>query len=199
MSICLISSASAEELIELKVAGGISHKSLLFQSGLSRAVVLVHQSGKTAESWRQLATVLADRGVTSLALFSISPDDVAAAVRYLEMKKFEEITLVGASLGGSAITQALAANTFDTVISVVLLAPATGPAMTSAAIKKMIIVAKSDFYKSRAYTSFEEAVKPKILKEYDGTEHGQALLNGFYSQQVLQEIFNFLDIPTGDG
>lgn len=191
--------ASAEEMIELRVSGDLSHKSLLFKSGLSRAAVLVHQSGETYESWRELAVILAEHGVTSLALSSITPDDVLAAVRYLELENYKDILLIGASLGGGAITQALAAHELETVTKVVLLAPSTGPAMTSDAIKKMVMVAKSDFYKSRAYTSFEEASEPKILIEYEGTEHGQALLKGVHAQKVYHDILKFLNVPIGDG
>jgi pimeloyl-ACP methyl ester carboxylesterase len=194
ISLFFIRFAGAEELIELKVRGGISHKALLYQSSSPKAAVLAHQSGETMESWRAFANILADRDVASISLSSLTPDDVSAAVRYLEMKNYDNITLIGASLGGGAITQALAAAHLKNVKRVALLSPSTGPAMTSGEIKKLFMVSKADFYKSRAYTNFEEASEPKILIEYEGAEHGQALLKGMHAKNVLNEILKFLGL-----
>ena len=121
ISICFIQFADAEELIELKVRGGISHKALIYEGGSSKAAVLAHQSGETMESWRKFANILADRGVASISLSSLTPDDVSAAVRYLEIKHYGDITLVGASFGGGAITQALATGDLENIKKVVLL------------------------------------------------------------------------------
>ena len=78
ISICFIQFADAEELIELKVRGGISHKALFYEGSSSKAAVLAHQSGETMESWRKFANILADRGVASISLSSLTPDDVSA-------------------------------------------------------------------------------------------------------------------------
>lgn len=198
ISICSYQLTFAEKLVELTVVGDITHTSLLFPADTGKGAVLVHQSGKTMESWREFALVLAEKGITSIALSSMTPDDVLAAVNYLEEKKHDDIILIGASIGGAAITQALAAHDFDSVKKVVLLSPATGPAMTSDVVKKLILVAKADFYNSRSYSTFAEAVEPKVLVEYEGTEHGQALLTGGNSKFVEQAILKFLELPSGE-
>jgi hypothetical protein len=59
-------------------------------------------------------------------------------------------------------------------------------------IDKLFLVAKADFYKQRAYQAFEEAADPKRLVEFDGRDHGQALLDGAYAEAALQAIIDFL-------
>ena len=186
--------AYTEELINLKTKNGIAHQALLFQGDTHKAVVLAHQSGATMESWTQFANKLAARGITSISLNSITPDDVSAAVHYLKANHYNEIMLIGASLGGGAIMQTLAKEDLRCIKKVVLLSPSTGPAMTSDQIYKLVMVSKTDFYKSRSYATFEEALAPKVLREYEGTEHGQALLEGKHAENVHGEIFKFLNL-----
>lgn len=186
--------AFAAEPLDLEVSGGVLHKALLFQSDTSRAAVLVHQSGTTMDSWKDFANKLSDRGVTSLSIESITPDDVIAAINYLITKDFKEIILVGASIGGGAITQALAKGDMEVITNVVLLSPSVGREMKSEKINKLVLVSKSDFWGSKSYVTFKDASVPKILKEYEGVAHGQAILSGKHAADVHSEIFNFLNL-----
>lgn len=193
---CLIYSiaVNAAEPIDLKISREISHKALLFQSNTRRAAVLVHQSGATMQSWVDFAKKLAERGTTSIALDSITPDDVIAAINYLITKDYTEVVLIGASIGGGAITQALAKENWEVIKNVVLLSPSIGPEMKSNKINKLVLVSTSDFWGSKSYATFEEASAPKSLKEYEGIEHGQALLSGKHTATVHSDIFNFLKL-----
>lgn len=186
--------ACCEERIELKLRGGISHDALFYKSEGTRAAVLAHQTGATMESWRKFANALADRGVMSVSLSSTTPDDVSAAVDYLKGKQYTDLTFIGASAGGGAVTQAMAAGAFPGLRKVVLLSPAWCAPMTSEEIKKLVILAKGDFYKSRAEDAFKEASEPKTLLAYQGSDHGQGLLSGEHGNIVLNEIFNFLGL-----
>jgi pimeloyl-ACP methyl ester carboxylesterase len=186
--------AYTAELIELKVSGGISHKALLFQSDTRRAAVLAHQSGATMESWTKLAKKLADRGITCISIDSITPDDVIAAISHLTTKHYDDVILIGASIGGGAITQALAKGNWGVIKNVVLLSPSAGPAMKSSKINKLVLISRSDFWGSKSYATFKEASAPKTLKEYEGMEHGQALLSGKHAENVHSVIFKFLNL-----
>ena len=155
------------EVIELKVSGGISHKALLFQSDTRRAAVLAHQSGATMESWTKLAKKLADHGISCISIDSITPDDVIAAINHLKLKHYDDVILIGASIGGGAITQALAKGNWEVVKNVVLLSPSVGTAMKSKKMNKLVLVSKSDFWGSRSYVTFKDASEPKTLKEYE--------------------------------
>ena len=184
----------SEERIGLDVGHGLVHDALLYRADSTKAAVLAHQSGETMESWRNFAHKLKERGYSSVSLSRSTPDDVVAAVRHLRADGQDEIVLIGASVGGGAILQALAKGEVPGVRKVILLSPSAGPAMTSREIAKMVLVAKADFYNARAYTAFEEAADPKTLSEYEGREHGQELLHGQHKVDVLKVIFDFLEL-----
>lgn len=190
----LLPSVNAGELIELNLRGGISHKALFYKSDGTRAAILAHQTGASMESWEKFAKFLADHGVMSISLSSTTPDDVLAAVDYLKRKQYKDLTLIGASAGAGAITQAMTTEAFPPVKYVVLLSPSWCSEMQSDQILKLIILARQDFYKSRAEATFKEASEPKKLIELDGSEHGQDLLTGEHSSRVLSEILNFLHL-----
>ena len=130
--------------------------------------------------------------ITGNALATPTPQDVRAGVTYLRDRGCTDIALVGASIGGGAILQALRSNDLPNVRKVVLLAPSSGPVLQGDTILKLFLVAKQDFYKANAYTAYEEASEPKRLLEYDGREHGQALFEGPHAESASSEILEFL-------
>ena len=66
--------------------------------------------------------------------------------------------------------------------------------MNSNRINKLVLVSRSDFWGSRSYATFKDASAPKTLKEYEGMEHGQALLSGKHAANVHSVIFKFLNL-----
>ncbi len=184
----------AQEVVQLALPHGEVQEALLYDAAPGRAAVLVHQSGATMESWDAFARVLQERDLTVLSLSKSTRADVRAAVDRLTRQGQQEIALIGASIGGAAILQTLARETPQNVRHVVLLAPATGPELTAPGIAKLVLVAKADFFKDRAYGVFEEASVPKTLIEFDGSDHGQALLEGEHAEAALTQILTFLNL-----
>ena len=193
--LCLacLPSARAEELIELTVWGDMKNQALLYRSEGGRAAVLVHQSGATMESWRDFAKRLESRGMTALSLANSTPSDVAAAVGFLQDEGHDDIVLIGASIGGGAVLQAVKANGWPSVRRIVLLANSSGPGPQSSEIAKLFLVAKQDFYAAGTYSAYEKTAEPKRLVEFEGREHGQALLEGEHAEQALDVVLSFID------
>jgi pimeloyl-ACP methyl ester carboxylesterase len=115
--------------------GGEIHAHL-YGSG-SHAVVLAHGKVFDKESWQPLAERLADQGHRVLALdfrgYGRSTagsearrldSDVLGAVAFLESQDTDEISLIGASMGGSAVGNAATQCEPGRLHKVVLLAPA---------------------------------------------------------------------------
>lgn len=185
-------SAKAEEVVLLQVMEVMTNQALYYRSGSDVAAVLVHQSGASMESWRPFAEVLLQNDISALALATPTHHDVRSGVEYLHDHGYTEIVLVGASIGGGAILQALRSDDLPGVRKVVLLATSSGPALESNSISKLFLIAKQDFFKAYAYAEYKEASEPKRLLEYEGREHGQALLDGQHAEDVLSEIIQFL-------
>ncbi len=183
-----------EEQIELDVRGGLQSDALFYDGGGSLGTVLVHQFGATMESWDSFAEALQRQGVSSVSVSSATPDDILAAVDALRTAGTTEIVLIGASLGGGAVMQVLSRGDIEGVTKVVLLSPSNGSALTSPEVEKIMFVATGDGIAQRTYDGFERAAEPKTLLEYDGTDHGQALLEGEHSESVLADINEFLEL-----
>jgi alpha-beta hydrolase superfamily lysophospholipase len=184
--------AQPPERVNLGTDTGQAQGALYFPANGDYAAVLVHQSGADAESWHGLASEMTANGIAALALDRSHPADVKAGLEFLFSKGWHHITLVGASMGGGAVLQALDKSDDGRVDTVVLLAPATGPALVRTDIEKLIVVAKFDFFGKRARTAFAEAAEPKVLAEYEGRDHGQDLLTGVHGAAVRQRVLDFI-------
>lgn len=193
IGLCFPSLVRGQEVIELTTHDVVVNKALFYKGISHRGSVLAHQSGATKESWHELARLLAERGISSVSLSSVSTYSIRSAIEYLKARGRTEIILIGASMGGNAIMQTVKRDDLPIVSKIILLAPSAGPEMVSKNTDKLVIVAKRDVFKSGAYTSFKEAVQPKTLLEYDGAEHGQALLKGAHRESVLNEILKFIN------
>lgn len=70
-------------------------------------VVLAHGAAFDAASWEEQATAIADQGATVIAVESIDPEAIGAAVHKLEDDGISEVALVGGSAGADAILRLL--------------------------------------------------------------------------------------------
>ena len=70
-------------------------------------VVLAHGAAFDAASWEVQATAIADQGATVIAVESIDPEAIAAAVEKLQDDGVPDVALVGGSAGADAILQLL--------------------------------------------------------------------------------------------
>jgi pimeloyl-ACP methyl ester carboxylesterase len=116
-------SATHEE-IKLKLEDGTEHEAAFFHGGKKQAVIFLHQSGATRASWYFMAERLQRLGVASLSLESSTPQAALSAVDFLKKQGFRNIALVGASIGGGAVLQALRQREDERINKVTLLAPA---------------------------------------------------------------------------
>jgi len=162
-----------------------------FKSNTKNAVILIHQSGYTKESWYFFSKILKDNGLSSLALKNISVDDILGAINFLKINEYENITLMGASLGGASILRVMNTHSNIDISKIILLAPAIGPALQNK-VEKLIIVSKNDFYSDKAYETYNEASAPKLLKEYSGTAHAQKLFDTNHKKNLITTILDFL-------
>lgn len=183
---------SSAEKVVLTIREVIERNALWFEAEGSKAAVLAHQSGATARSWTPFAEKLRSRNIASIATSGISGEDVEAAVEFLKGKGFEDITLIGASLGGGGVQQAAAKMEPGSIQKVILLAPSPGHALDNPEIGKLFIYARQDFYRSRAVQGFEKAAEPKTLLELPGSLHAQDMLSGPYAKLLDQVIVRFI-------
>jgi len=170
----------------------IKRKASFFPASANKAVILAHQWGAPKESWYFFSKILQKQNIPSVVLYDSGTDDVLGAVGYLKGKGYKDILLVGASIGGGAIMRAISTAPDPAISKIILLAPGAGPAVKAPDIKKLVIVAKQDFYKKFAYDAFSESVQPKQLKEYSGTEHAQGLFKGPHREDLISTLLKFL-------
>lgn len=173
----------------------IKRKASYFPFDSKSGVILVHQSGYTMNSWYFFSEILQKHEMASIALENISVDDIRAAVKFLQSKGYKDISLIGASLGGASVLRLMDSHPNIDISKVILLAPAVGPALQSN-VEKLIIVSKNDFYSDKAYETYNEASKPKLLKEYSGSAHAQKLFNTNHKENLITTIVNFLKVSN---
>jgi pimeloyl-ACP methyl ester carboxylesterase len=86
-------------------------------------VVLAHGAAFDAASWEAQATEIAARGIVALAVEDLAPEQILAAVAYLEDEEgVEGVALVGGSAGADAILDA-ATQEPDRADQLILLSP----------------------------------------------------------------------------
>lgn len=184
--------AQDAEKVTLTIRDVIERNALWFEADGSKAVVLAHQSGATAKSWTPFAKKLQAHQIAAIATSGVSGEDIEAAVAFLVGKGFTDITLIGASLGGGGVQQAVAKLAPGSVTRTVLLAPSPGKALENPDMDKLFIYTRNDFYRGRAVESFEKAAEPKILLELPGSLHAQDMLSGPHARLIEQTVLEFI-------
>ncbi len=176
-----------------------------FDAGTEKAVIFAHGAIFNKESWYFLAEKFQTIGISSLPIDfrgygnSVNKNqsqkyyDISGAVQYLKNKGIKEINLIGGSMGGAAVLQALDHSSDPLISKVVLLAPAGGPAIKSNTIKKLIIVSENEGLYNRVKTIFNESAEPKILKEFQGNTHAQHLFKTDNSEELIKLIIDFIN------
>ena len=183
-----VQSAVAQETITLTIRDVLERPALYFPAPSNQATVLVHQSGWSADSWAPLAKRLQHQNISSVSLMFASSEDVLAAVQYLHDAGSEEITLIGASIGGGASMQALRRNSEDVIDNIILLGTSEGDTSEATATPKLFVVSEHDFFAGRTHASYAKASEPKRLIVYPGSAHGQEMLDSPYAEQLIAEI-----------
>jgi len=184
--------------------GGIIEASF-FEADQNLVVIFAHGAIFNKESWYFLAERLHKEGISSLSLdfrgYGNSKKgttdkrsfDILGAVDYLREKGFKKIALVGGSMGGAAILNALNIKTDIVIKKVVLLAPAGGVGIESKSIKKLIVVSKNEGLFTRVKEIYNASSQPKKLKVYPGSFHAQHMFKAEYSEELIKVIISFLN------
>ncbi|RLD20838.1 MAG: hypothetical protein DRI69_05540 [Bacteroidetes bacterium] len=176
----------------------------LFSASPDKVVIYAHGAVFDKESWFFLAEQFQSVGIASLCLDfrgygnSTGPKldqkyyDILGAIAYLKETGYSEIHVIGGSMGGAAVLEALSQLGEPTIAKAILLAPAGGPPIQSASISKLIIVSKNEGLYSRVKTIYDESAEPKTLKEYDGSAHAQHMFKEEYAEELTQFIIDFI-------
>lgn len=192
------------KLINYKTEDGGTIEGSLFEGRKDLVVIFAHGAVFNKESWYFLCKKLQSKGVTSLSIdfrgYGNSKNgssdnkayDILGAVSYLKSKGFKNIALVGGSMGGAAILNALELKTDDALKKVVLLSPASDIGISSNGIEKLFIVSEDEGLFARVKTAFDSSVQPKQLKIYEGSFHAQHMFKSDYANELTQLIIDFL-------
>ena len=206
---------SAQEHVSFSTQDGWIIHGDLYGTG-DRAIVLAHGGRFEKGSWEKQALVLVKAGFRALAIdlrgFGLSKDgpqsvrsdfgspfDVLAAVRYLREKGARNVSVVGASMGGDAAAEAMAAAPGEIDRLVLLGSGAYGQPEKWKA-RKLFIVARDDANDAgprlpKIRAQYEKAPDPKELVIVDGSAHAQFLFQTDQGERVMREILRFLSAP----
>lgn len=181
-------------IVKIKTDKGDESAAAYFDGGNGQAVIFVPGAVYHKESWYFLAERLLKLKVASLSLDGKTPDVVLSAIRYLQEKGFKKISLVGGSMGGAAILNALDRETDASINKVITLAPAGGKPIKSQTIKKLFIVARHDRLGLYPVVKklYENSSEPKKFVVYEGTEHAQQLFKSSHKVELTKLIVDFI-------
>ncbi len=180
----------------------------------NRGVLLAHGGQFNKESWKKQATVLASAGFHVLAIdfrgygLSRGPGqsdplsaplqlDVLAGVRYLRKTGAKTISIVGASMGGSAAGDASIMSGPGEIDRIVFLgASPNGPAEKLKALS-LFIVARDDTSGDGPRlpgirAQYDKAPEPKAMIIVHGSAHAQFLFQTDQAEKIMDEILRFL-------
>jgi pimeloyl-ACP methyl ester carboxylesterase len=183
-----------------------------------RALVLAHGGRFNKESWAPQAQALVKAGYRVLAFdfrgFGQSKGpgdadplgatlrlDVLAAVRHLRATGAKSVSIVGASMGGTAAADASIEAAPGEIDRLVLLAAPTNAAPEKLKVPKLFILCRDDvggpdiprLPKIRA--QYEKAPDPKELVVLEGSAHAQAIFASDQGERLMAEILRFLSAP----
>ena len=214
-SICLpllfASLAFAQQTLTFVTSDGYTLHADQYGSG-TRAVLLVHGGRFTRESWKKQAGTLAQNGFYVLAIdfrgygqtipgtqeadWKHYPD-VLSAVRYLRSHGATSVAIVGASMGGDAAGDAVAASKPGEIDRIVVLAAQGGDSPERLTVDKLFILSRDD--KSGdgprmpgIFAAYQKAPPPKQMVILEGSAHAQFLFDTDQGPRLLDEILKFL-------
>lgn len=205
----------AQEHVSFRTRDGGSIYADVYGTG-TRGVVLAHGGQFNKESWAKQAQALAGAGFRVVAIDfrgygrSRGPGqeniysaplhlDILAAVDYLRRSRVTGVSLIGASMGGSAASEAVAQSPPGAIDRLVILAAAPEqPEKLNC--PKLLLVARDDSNGAgprlpEIRARFEKTPQPKELIVLEGSAHAQFLFQTDQAERVMREILRFLSAP----
>ncbi len=202
----LVFAQDSFKLIHFDTEDGGKIEAAYFNAKKNSIVIFTHGAIFNKKSWYFLAQDFQEKGVSVLSIDfrgygnSVAGTtnkklyDILGAISYAKKQGFNNITIVGASMGGAAVLQALSFKQ-TTINKVILLAPAGGSPITSNEIDKLFVVSKEEGLYKRVHHIYTESESPKQLKEYSGKAHAQHLFKTGYANALIKQIIDFVVSP----
>lgn len=190
----LHASDASYDVVKIKTESGSESSAAYFKGTNGQAAIFVPGAVFDKESWFFLAERLQKKHVASLSLDGKTPSVVLAAINYLKGKGFKKIALVGGSMGGAAMLDALSQKTDAAINKVIALAPAGGNSIQSQKINKLFIVAKHDglgLYPD-VKNLYQASSEPKKFVEVDSSAHAQHLFKTSHREELAKLIVDFI-------
>ncbi len=179
-----------------------------------RGVVLAHGARFNKESWAKQAQALAGAGFRVVAIDfrgygrSHAPGqsdiytaplylDVLGAVHYLRSSGAKTISVVGASMGGSAASKAAIEAKSGEIDRLVLLAAVPDAPAEKLNLPKLFIVARDDADATgprlpAIRAQYDKSPEPKELIVLEGSAHAQFLFQTDQGDRLMREILRFI-------
>ncbi len=196
--------AIAPRAITFPTADGATISADVYGEGQA-SVVLAHGAGFDKASWSDLASTLAGSGLRVLALdfrgYGRSTggsrqdlhEDVLGAVRYLQGKGANRISVLGGSMGGGAAARAATQAAPGDIDRLILLSasPIPEPERLQAG-STLFIGSRDEGMVSTIKEQFERAPEPKRLELLDGSAHAQHIFKTPQAAALTSLIQQFL-------
>lgn len=191
------------ELVKYKTKDDGVIEAAMFKGSSNKIVIFAHGAIFNKESWYFLATKLQSKHISSLVLdfrgYGSSKAgssnnkslDILGAISYLSKKGYDDINIIGASMGGAAVLNALPNNTIK-LNKIVLMAPAGGPPVNLDKTEKLFIVSKNENMYKNVKSLFENSSEPKTIIELKGNTHAQHLFKTKYADKIETAIVDFI-------
>ncbi len=173
--------------------------------GGDHAVVLAHGGVFNKESWKPLAMKLSSSGLTVLAIdfrgYGRSTEgsdegalhlDVLGAIQFLKGSGARRVSLVGASMGGGAVGEAVTMIAPGEIDRVVLLAATGIEAPEKMSGNKLFVVSAGDASVEDVRDQFNRAPEPKKLVVLPGDAHAQHIFKTQQANLLTETITQWL-------
>lgn len=214
---------SGSKAVSFESADGVRLEGRLFGDGRA-AVVLSHMRPSDQTSWFDFANRLADEGYLVLTFdfrgycpggdagcseggrdISAIWQDVLGAVDFVRSRGATSVSLVGASMGGTASIVAASREAVDVRAVITLSAPASieglvadGAVLSNVTAGKLFVAGVGDFPAAQdAQALYAQAPPPKRLEIVPADDHGTDLLEGSRGEDVRRLIETYLQQTGG--
>ncbi len=174
-----------------------------FKASSKKAVIFAHGAVFNKESWYFLTEKFQQQNVSCLSVdfrgYGNSKSgstnnkmyDILGAITWLKNNGFNDINIIGGSMGGAAVLSALEANQIP-IDKVLLLAPAGGPPIKSTEIQKLFVVSKDEGLYNRVMDIYQKSSSPKGIEVYPGNTHAQHLFKTDFAEKLEKLILDFI-------
>jgi len=164
---------------------------LLWRAG-DYGVILSHGAAYDAASWQPQAEAISAAGMTVLALEQTSPEDILAAVRFLDQEcGVAGVALIGASAGASSALSAAAIE--PGVIDQLIILSGTGDVAGLGDQPKLFVASEEEGLADATLLMAEDAPGPdNEALLLPGNAHAQAIFETDQGDELLRVILDRL-------